>query len=151
MDRQEVFGDSVLVADERLESFVWEAIERLPEEAVDEFAEAQAAMMITDSQPGPVLNLFVEAPGSSPVPVTIHVLQLEMRAMPREAAIGAVARFLAEDLIGFRHLYAAGEIEGPTDRGEVDGHDAGDALARGWGFEREIEAVRAWDSRGQNA
>lgn len=147
MDSQEVFGDSVLVSDERLESFVWEVLERLPEEVVDEFAEAQASMMITDSQPGPVLNLFVEAPGSSPVPVTIHVLQPEMLAMPRDAALGAVVTFLAEDLIGFRHLYAAGEMEGPTDRGEIDSHQAGHALACEWGFEREIEALRAWTSR----
>ncbi len=152
MDSQEVFGDSILVADERLESYVWEVIERLPEDVVEEFSDAQAAMMITDSQPGPVLNLFVEAPGSSPVPVTIHVLQPEMHAMPREAALGAVALFLAEDMIGFRKLYAAGEMEGPTDRGEVDGHLAGHALASEWGFDREIEALRAWTDRGaQNA
>lgn len=143
MDSMEVFGDSVLVTDERMESFVWEVIERLPEEVVEEFYEAQAGLMITDSQPGPVFNLFVEAPGSSAVPVVIHILQPEIMALPRDAALGAVALFLAEDLIGFRHLYAAGEMDGPTDRSEVDGHEAGFALAREWGFEREIEAYRA--------
>lgn len=86
----------------------------------------------------------MEAPGSSLVLMTIRVLQPEMLAMPGEAAIGAVVTFLAEDLIGFRHLFVAGELEGSTDRSEIDGHPAVHGLACEWGFERSIKVLRAW-------